>query len=138
MKKTNIFYWIFTGLFSFLMFGSAIPDILSSPEAVAGMHNGLGYPVYFVPFIGVAKVLGVIAILIPGFKRIKEWAYAGLTFDLIGATYSLLAIGKPDWMFMILPLFLAIGSYTFYQRKIKLRKNRITAFEEANVSMNAA
>jgi hypothetical protein len=82
----------------------------------------LGYPIYFVPFIGVAKVLGVIAILIPGYPRIKEWAYAGLTFDLIGATYSILCVppqpgGSP--YFMIIPLLLAALSYTYYHKKLK-------------------
>ena len=84
MKKTNILYWTFTGLFAFLMFGSAIPDVFSHPIAVKGMHEDLGYPLYFLPFIGIAKWLGVIAILIPAnYPRIKEWAYAGLFFDLI-------------------------------------------------------
>jgi len=121
MKKTNIFYWVFTGLFAFLMLGSAIPDVISHPVAIQGMHVELGYPLFFVPFIGVAKVLGAIAILIPGFPRLKEWAYAGLFFDLIGATYSILAIGKPDWMFMALPLALAAASYVFYQRRRKMQ-----------------
>jgi hypothetical protein len=121
MKKTNIFYWVFTGLFAFLMLGSSIPDIISSPIAVQGMHVELGYPTFFIPFIGVAKFLGVVAILVPGFHRLKEWAYAGLFFDLIGATYSILAIGKPDWMFMVLPLGLATASYVFYHRRRKLQ-----------------
>ena len=133
MKKANIFYWIFTGLFSAMMLGSAIPDVLSSPVAVQGMHQELGYPVYFIPFIGVAKVLGVLAILLPISSRIKEWAYAGLVFDLIGATFSIIAIGKPDWMFMILPLFLAVGSYVFYHRRRKLQKENRTSFSSATV-----
>jgi uncharacterized membrane protein YhaH (DUF805 family) len=111
MKKTNILYWIFTSLFAALMLFSAIPDVLSDPVAVKGMHSELGYPLYFIPFIGVAKLLGVIAILVQRFPRLKEWAYAGLFFDLIGATYSVAAIGKPDWIFMILPLGLGITSY---------------------------
>ena len=121
MKKTNIFYWVFTGLFAFLMLGSSIPDILISPIAVQGMHTELGYPTFFIPFIGVAKFLGVVAILVPGFHRLKEWAYAGLFFDLIGATYSILAIGKPDWMFMVLPLALVTASYVFYHKRRKLQ-----------------
>jgi hypothetical protein len=120
MKKINIFYWVFTGLFAFLMLGSGIPNITSHPMSVQGMHNELGYPVYFIPFLGVAKVLGALTILIPGFHRLKEWAYAGLFFDLIGATYSIAAIGKPDWMYMIWPFALAIGSYVFYQKRKKL------------------
>jgi hypothetical protein len=119
MKKTNILYWVFNGLFAFLMAGSAIPDVISSEIAIKGMHTDLGYPVYFVPFIGVAKILGVIAILIPGFPKIKEWAYAGLMFDLIGATYSIIAIGKPvpEWGFMVLPLLLGVLSYVYYRKK---------------------
>ncbi|HEU4473173.1 MAG TPA: DoxX family protein [Flavisolibacter sp.] len=130
MKKVRVFYWIFTGLFSALMLGSAIPDILSDPLAVQGMHKELGYPLYFIPFIGVAKALGVLAILIPGFPRIKEWAYAGLVFDIIGAAFSIYAIGKPDWMFMLLPLFLATGSYVFYHKRKKLSKHKSSVLKE--------
>ena len=123
MKKANIFYWVFTGLFSAMMLGSAIPDIINSPIAVQGMHNELGNPLYFIPFIGAAKVLGVLAVLLPISPRVKEWAYAGLVFDLIGATFSIIAIGKSDWIFMLLPIFLAIGSYVFYHKKRTLQKN---------------
>jgi len=121
MKKTKIIYWVFTSLFAFMMLGSAIPDIFSSPVAVKGMHDGLGYPVYFIPFIGVAKLLGVVAILTPGFPRIKEWAYAGLFFDLAGASYSIASSGAAaaNWIFMMLPISLAIGSYVFYHKRIK-------------------
>jgi hypothetical protein len=122
MKKTNIFYWIFTSLFGAFMLFSAIPDIMVHPIAVQGMHTELGYPIYFIPFIGVAKALGVIAILIPGLPRLKEWAYAGLFFDLIGATYSIIAIGKPDWVFMFLPLAFAITSYILYIKRSKLQQ----------------
>jgi len=123
MKKLTITYSVFTALFAAFMLMSAIPDILSQPVAVEGMHKGLGYPIYFIPFIGVAKLLGSIAILIPGFKRIKEWAYAGLTFDLIGATYSILAVtgGKigAEMLFMAFPLLLAATSYILYHRRLK-------------------
>ncbi|HTF05512.1 MAG TPA: DoxX family protein [Bacteroidia bacterium] len=126
MKRTKILYWVFTGLFSALMLFSAIPDIILSPETVAFMTM-LGYPDYFTIFIGVAKVLGVIAILVPGFPRIKEWAYAGLVFDLVGATYSLAAIGTPIYQlwFMFIALGLAAASYIFYHKKLKLAKENI-------------
>ena len=75
------------------MLFSSIPDVMATPEATKFMSGMLGYPAYFTPFIGVAKILGVIAILIPGFPRIKEWAYAGLAYDLIGAVYSGIAVG---------------------------------------------
>ncbi len=102
------------------MLFSAIPDALSTQEAKDFMTH-LGYPLYIIPFLGVAKILGVIAILIPGFPRIKEWAYAGLAFDLIGATYSVIALGDPGygWTFMFLPLIFLIGSYVFYHKKLE-------------------
>jgi uncharacterized membrane protein YphA (DoxX/SURF4 family) len=120
-KKTKILYWIINILFALLMFGSGIPDILSNPIAVKGMHEELGYPLYFLPFIGVAKALGAIAILIPGFSRIKEWAYAGLIFDLIAAMYSIMAAGKEasDWAPMVFPITLAVSAYLLYHKKIK-------------------
>lgn len=122
MKKTNIFYWIFTGLFAAMMVFSSIPSILNTADSVKVMHDQLGYPNYITPFLGVAKLLGVIAILVPGFPRIKEWAYAGFFFDLIGATYSNMSIGGPGWIFMFLPVGLAIGSYVFYHKRRKLQQ----------------
>ena len=121
MKKINIFYWIVTGLFSALMLFSAIPDILNTSDAVKLMSGMLGYPDYLTPFIGVAKVLGVIGILLPGYPRIKEWAYAGLAYDLIGASYSAISV-HPDPS--IAPMFvfiaLAFASYFLYHKKLKL------------------
>ncbi len=120
MKKTIIFYWIFTLLFAALMTFTAVPDIMMSPEAVTFISS-LGYPKYFIPFIGVAKVLGSIAILIPGFPRLKEWAYAGLAFDLIGASFSVIASNGLDasMIFMILPFTLGTLSYIFHHKKLK-------------------
>ncbi len=134
MKKVKVLYWVFTGIFAAFMFMSAVPDVISSPIAVKGMHEGLGYPLYFIPFIGVAKVLGVIAILIPGFPRLKEWAYAGLVFDLTGATYSIIASGQPAsaWAFMAIPLLFAVLSYTFYQKRFSgksSQKEKISVFD---------
>jgi hypothetical protein len=118
MKKTKILYWVFTGLFAIMMFGSAIPDVFSQPIAIQGMHTNLGYPLYLIPFIGIAKWLGVVAILIPGYPRIKEWAYAGLFFDLIGATYSVISSGvnQNQWGFMIIPIGLGVLSYIYYHK----------------------
>ena len=136
MKKTKILYWIFTGLFALMMLGSAIPDIVSSQVALEGFSK-MNMPAYLLPFLGIAKTLGVIAILIPGYSRIKEWAYAGLVFDLLGATYSIIASGQPEgsWTFMILPLALAFASYYFYLRKQKLvsTKNTIMNPDEGRI-----
>ena len=119
MKKTKIIYWIVTGLFSAFMISTAIPDIIVMPDAVKFMTD-LGYPMYFIPFIGVAKVLGGIAILIPGFPKIKEWAYAGLLFDLIGAAYS---VAVTTGIASALPVFIFVafgfGAYFLYHKKLK-------------------
>ena len=121
MKKIKILYWTFTSLFAFIMLGSAIPDILMDPIAIEGFRK-MGYPSYLLPFIGIAKLLGIIAILVPGYPLIKEWAYAGLVFDLLGATYSIIASGETigAWGFMILPLVLATGSYVYYHKKLRI------------------
>lgn len=116
-KKVIIAYWFFTGLLAAFVLMSSIPDIISAPAAVA-LFNHLGYPAYLLPFIGVAKLLGVIAVLTPGFPRIKEWAYAGFTIDLTGAMYSTMAVGDP-WVFFIIGYILIAGSYVFYHRKRK-------------------
>lgn len=120
-KTIKILYWVFNILFAFMMLGSAIPDILVMPLAVEGMHKGLGYPVYFIPFIGTAKALGVIAILIPRFPVIKEWAYAGLMFDLTGATYSIMMSPKADspWYVMLVPIIVGVLAYIFYRKQLK-------------------
>jgi hypothetical protein len=120
MKKTKIIYWIVTGLFAAFMLFSAIPDVLSKPDAVAFVTK-LGYPLYFIPFIGVAKILGSVALVIPDFPKIKEWAYAGLVYDLIAATYSFYALGYPvsGWVFMLLFIGFAFLSYYFYHRMLK-------------------
>ena len=117
MKKTKTYYWIILSLFSAFMLFSAVPNLLLLPDALIFMHQ-LQYPDYFSQFLGIAKVLGIIAILIPGFPRIKEWAYAGLAFDLIGATYSQLAIFgfKPGIFFMALPLLFLTASYILYHK----------------------
>ncbi|MBI3219522.1 MAG: DoxX family protein [Bacteroidetes bacterium] len=117
MLKPKTWYWILTVLFAGMMLFSSVPNILQEEEAVQFITH-LGYPVYFIVFIGIAKTLGAIAILLPGFPRIKEWAYAGLIFDLVAAVYSMIAVEgfQPQMSFMILPFGLAIGSYVLYHK----------------------
>jgi uncharacterized membrane protein YphA (DoxX/SURF4 family) len=117
MKHPKRLYWIVTSLMAAFMLTASIPDILRIPQAVE-VFTHLGYPTYLLPFIGVAKMLGVIAVLAPGFRRLKEWAYAGLVFDLIGALYSHLAVGDPPsaWGFPSVGLILVAGSYLLYRR----------------------
>lgn len=93
MKKRNtIVYWVATGLLAFGMLGSGISQLLHQEE-MDELIAHVGYPLYFMSIIGVWKILGVIAILIPKFKLLKEWAYAGFFFLMTGALISHLAIG---------------------------------------------
>lgn len=130
MKKTRIIYWIVTILFAAVMFGSAIPDLLSQPIALQGFKE-MGYPAYLTTFLGADKMLGVIALFIPGFPRVREWAYAGLIFDLVGATYSVASIGKDFSMWSPMLVFIALGflSYILYHRlhRAAARHNDVTA-----------
>jgi len=122
-KSINILYWVFTILFAALMIFSAYGSILVNEDAKTLIHDQLGYPMYFIPFTGYAKLIGAIAILIPGLKTIKEWAYAGLFFDLVGAVYSGIALaGKMDPMmaFMLIWFVPGILSYIFWKKKMKL------------------
>lgn len=126
-RKLSTIYWICTGLVALLMGVGSIPNIIASADSVA-LFQQIGFPTYLLPFLGVAKLLGVIAIIVPGFPRIKEWAYAGLTFDLAGATYSFLAIGIPVSAVSMIPGFLVMaGSYLTYH---KIRKAKMELLNE--------
>jgi hypothetical protein len=120
MKKTNIIYWIATGLFGLAMIGSGIQNMLVTTDSITLITDTLGYPKYIIAFLGVLKILGVVAILIPGYPRIKEWAYAGLFFDLLGATYSNIAVaGFQPEMLGMLPFFLFWAvSYIYYHKRL--------------------
>jgi len=130
MRKINLFYWIFTGLLAALMAFGAIPDMLYAPEAVA-LFSHLGYPSYLLPFLGIAKLLGVIAIVVPRFPRLKEWAYAGFVFDLSGAMYSSISVGDPasNWAMFIIGFALIAGSYMLHHRRAALRQRSIERLE---------
>ena len=99
MKARSWIGWIVTGLMAALMVLSAVPDVLRIPAALS-VFKHLGYPPYLLVFLGTAKMLGVATVLVPGVARLKEWAFAGLTFDLTGALYSHLSVGDPPsaWM----------------------------------------
>jgi hypothetical protein len=121
MKKLNIYYWICTGqLIPALGIGSIL-GIISHPGSVEQFMH-LGYPAYLAPFLGVARILGLIAIVIPKYPRIKEWAYAGLAFDIIGAIYSQIATGQPfiSLLFPFMAIFLLGCSYFLYNKKLNL------------------
>lgn len=87
MKLRPIAYWVCTALVAFSFLSSGAAQIARVPQVVAGI-TALGYPPYFVTLLGVWKILGGLAILAPGLRRAKEWAYAGMLFDLSSAAIS--------------------------------------------------
>lgn len=91
-KRNKIIYWIATIWLSLGMVSSGIVQLLQVKEEV-DMMTHLGYPLYFLTIIGVWKMLGVIAVLIPKFPLVKEWAYAGFFIAMTGAVISHIALG---------------------------------------------
>ena len=101
------------------MIFSAIPDLIVVEQAKEFVTTHLGYPVYIIPFLGAAKLLGSISLLVPSFRKIKEWAYAGLFFDLLGATYSNLMVdGFQVSMLMMLVIFGVLAASYVYNEKM--------------------
>jgi hypothetical protein len=91
-KRNKIIYWISTIWLALGMVSTAIVQLMKSREEV-DMMTGLGYPIYFLMIIGVWKMLGVIAVIIPKFPLLKEWVYAGFFFLMSGAVISHLVVG---------------------------------------------
>lgn len=91
-KRNKIIYWISTAWLALGMLSTGIVQLLKTEEEV-NMLTGLGYPVYFLTIIGVWKILGVVAVLIPKFPLVKEWAYAGFFIAMSGAIVSHLVSG---------------------------------------------
>ena len=104
MKR--VAYWVCTALVVFFIGSGGLAYAVQVPDVVQGVV-GLGFPVHFVVLLGVCKVLGSLAILVPGFPLIKEWAYAGIIFDLTGAASASLATGGEYWH-IAAPLSIAV------------------------------
>jgi len=116
MNARTIAYWVVTAYVAMAMFSTGLEELL---DASIGLNLGawvaftkiLGYPLYFFGIIGTWKILGAIAILVPRFPRVKEWAYAGIFFNMSGATISWLAVvpfGAPLINDLIIDLHLLI------------------------------
>ena len=119
-KRNKIIYWISTIWLALGMLSTGTLQLLKmkaegavAPPGVYGITH-LGYPVYILTILGVWKILGVIAVLIPKFPRLKEWAYAGFFFAMSGAVFSHIATGTVTEIFpSLLLLVLAVISWYF-------------------------
>lgn len=129
-KRNKIIYWISTLWLSLGMVSTGMVQLLRmkaagqvSPPGVYGITY-LGYPVYFLTILGVWKMLGVVALLVPKFPLLKEWAYAGFFFIMSGALFSHIAMGDPakEMFPSLLLLVLTVVSWYFRptDRKIVL------------------
>lgn len=96
LQTKSIAYWVTTGMVAFAMFSGGIAELTHRPETIEGMKQ-LGYPVYFVMILGFWKLLASLALLAPGFPRVKEWAYAGMFFNMTGAAVSHLVCQDAAW-----------------------------------------
>lgn len=114
-KYEKIVYWVATAWLSLGMVSTGIVQLIKMKEEVDKTSVHLGYPEYFLTIIGTWKILGVIAILLPGYPLIKEWAYAGFFFVMSGALFSHAAKGDGllDYFGPTLLLVLTILSWHF-------------------------
>jgi len=114
-KRKTLWYWIFTIILSFCIFSGGLAQAMQVKGVVDGFKP-LGYPIYFISLIGVWKMLGIIAILIPGFKLLKEWAYAGIFFVMSGAVISHIASNDVSVQIIAPFLLAAFAVLSWYLR----------------------
>ncbi|CAN96481.1 conserved membrane hypothetical protein [Sorangium cellulosum So ce56] len=88
-------YWVTTGWVALGMVSGGVAHVLHVPASVDGFVR-LGYPLHFVTLLGIWKILGALALMAPRFPRLKEWAYAGIVFDLTGAAFAWAVVGASD------------------------------------------
>ena len=120
-KRNKIIYWISTIWLALGMLSTGTLQLFKAkaegalaPPGVYGITH-LGYPVYFLTILGIWKILGVVALLIPRFPLLKEWAYAGFFFVMSGAIFSHIAVGDPakEIFPALLLLILTVVSWYF-------------------------
>jgi uncharacterized membrane protein YphA (DoxX/SURF4 family) len=116
-KRKKIIYWIATIWLALGMLSTGAVQLFKAKEGQGGvdMITHLGYPVYLLTILGIWKILGVIAVLIPKFPLLKEWAYAGFFFVMTGAIFSHIALGDSikEMFPALLLLILTVLSWYF-------------------------
>ena len=117
--KSSLVYWIPTGLVALNWTFGGVSTLLRTTSSME-VFSRLGYPEYFAALLGTAQILGVVAILAPVPRVLREWAYAGLTFDVTAAIFSLLAVGVPT-RHVGIPVFalaLVLTSYLAWRERL--------------------
>lgn len=116
-KRNKIIYWIATLWLALGMLSTGAVQLFKGKAGAGGVEwiTQLGYPVYFLTIIGIWKILGVIAMLIPKFALLKEWAYAGFFFAMSGAIFSHIASGSVNEIFPSLLLLVLTGVSWYFR-----------------------
>jgi hypothetical protein len=122
-KTIKIAYWVLLVIFCLFHIMDAIGG-LSKAQAGVDAMKAMGYPIYLMTFLAVLKLLGVVALLQDKYKTIKEWAFAGFAFSLIGATVSHIAVSDPV-LFIIMPTIFLVVLLTLYYFWRKLEQSTI-------------
>ena len=114
-KRNKIIYWVATIWLALGMVSTGLVQLSKNKEEVEMIATRLGYPVYFLTLLGIWKMLGVVAVLIPKFPLLKEWAYAGFFFAMSGAVFSHVASGSgaKDFFGPLLLIVLTVVSWYF-------------------------
>lgn len=124
MKATKIIYWGSTILVILVMLFTVV-QTLAHPDHSEAFGKQVQFPGYMFKMLAIAKILGIVAILIPGYPRLKEWVYAGFTFDLVGAIVlfagSALSFPVALWTPMLVALVLLAISYITYHKILKTK-----------------
>jgi hypothetical protein len=126
-KRNKIIYWVSTTWLALGMLSTGIVQLLKVEEEVDNITQ-LGYPSYFLTLLGIWKILGVAAVLMPKIPLLKEWAYAGFFFAMTGATYSRIAAGDPmnEIFPSLLLLILTLVSWYFRPADRKTSSLKLT------------
>jgi uncharacterized membrane protein YphA (DoxX/SURF4 family) len=121
--KTTL-YWISTVLLAAVLVLAGVMDVLRAPPVVQTVA-ALGYPAYLATILGVWKLLGAAAVVSPGLPRLKEWAYAGILFDLSGAAMSHAASGDPASKVAVPVVLLAVAAASWALRPASRRLGEV-------------
>jgi hypothetical protein len=126
-KKLQVVYWCLLICTAIGFFLSAFKEITLDPATLQKTTEHLGYPEYFLTLLGTAKLLAIAALLQPRFPTLKEWAYAGLSFDVISAIWSEIAVGNPSGSIQGFAVGAALAvTYVLY-RMLRSRKQDASA-----------
>jgi len=128
-KRNRIIYWIATLWLSLGMISTGLVQLLHVKKEIAYIVE-MGYPPYFLTLLGIWKILGVVAVLMPRLPILKEWAYAGFAFSMTGAIYSHLAVSNPAVRIFPPLLLLALTVISWYFRPAE---RRLTSLQHQNI-----